>query len=145
MLLSGLEPNAIENDDDYIREVFKFGDTTDASVQVKTLAHFGVESQFLTNGNWSHIEHQLEDGIPVPIGILHKGTVAKPSGGGHWVCVVGVTADRSKFWVHDPWGELDLVGGTYLSSDGKYRLYSKKNLGPRWMVEGSGSGWFIKA
>jgi|DEB0MinimDraft_3_1074331.scaffolds.fasta_scaffold39867_1 lysozyme len=145
MLLSGLDPDAIENDDDYIREVFEIGDTTDASVQVKALAHFGVKSQFLTTGDWSSIESQLSKGIPVPIGILHHGTVDQPSGGGHWVCVVGITADKSKLWVHDPWGDLDLVSGNYVSQDGKYRLYSKKNLGPRWMVEGSKSGWFIKA
>jgi lysozyme len=145
MLLSGLDPDAIENDDDYIREVFKIGDTTDSSVQVKALAHFGVESSFLTTGDWSSIEERLEKGIPVPIGILHKGSVSKPSGGGHWICVVGVTADRSKLWVHDPWGDLDLVAGTYVSQDGEYKLYSKANLGPRWMVEGNKSGWFIKA
>lgn len=145
MLLSGLDPDAIENDDDYIREVFKIGDTTDASVQVKALAHFGVESQFLTNGDWSSIETQLSKGIPVPIGILHHGTIDQPSGGGHWICVVGITADKSKLWVHDPWGDLDLVSGNYVSQDGEYKLYSKKNLAPRWMVEGSKSGWFIKA
>ena len=62
-----------------------------------------------------------------------------------FLCVVGVTEDKSKYWVHDPWGELDLVSGNYVSSDGKYKLYSKKNLGPRWMVEGDKSGWFVKA
>ena len=144
MLLSCLDPEAIENDDDYIREVFKFGDTTDASVQVKALALFGVEAQFSTRGDWSSVESQLEKGIAVPIGILHHGTVDHPSGGGHWICVVGVTSDKSKFWVHDPWGELDLVSGTYVSSDGNYKLYSKKNLEPRWMVEGDKSGWFMK-
>lgn len=145
MLLSCLDPEAIDNDDDYIREVFKLGDTTDSSVQIKALAHFGVEAQFSTTGDWKIIEQQLEKGIAVPIGILHHGSVDHPSGGGHWVCVVGVTEDKSKYWVHDPWGELDLVSGNYVSSDGKYKLYSKKNLGPRWMVEGDKSGWFVKA
>jgi len=46
--------------------------------------------------------------------------------------------------VHDPFGDLDLVGGTYISTNGKDKLYSKKNLGPRWMVTGDKSGWFIK-
>jgi len=40
---------------------------------------------------------------------------------------------------------LDLVSGGYVSTDGKYRLYSKKNLGPRFLVEGSKSGWIIQA
>ena len=47
--------------------------------------------------------------------------------------------------VHDPFGDLDLVNGGYLSSDGKAKVYSKKNLGPRWMVESNRSGWYIKA
>jgi hypothetical protein len=47
--------------------------------------------------------------------------------------------------VHDPFGDLDLVNGGYLSSNGKALRYSKKNLGPRWMAEGHGTGWAILA
>ena len=79
------------------------------------------------------------------MGILHKGSVSNPVGGGHWICCVGITADGSKLWIHDPFGDLDLVSGSYVSTDGKYKLYSKKNLGPRWLVEGSKSGWAIVA
>ena len=79
------------------------------------------------------------------MGILHKGPVSNPVGGGHWICVVGITADKQKLWVHDPFGDLDLVGGYYASTDGKYKLYSKKNLGPRFLVEGPKSGWIIAA
>ena len=87
----------------------------------------------------------MKKGIPVPIGVLHKGSVANPTGGGHWLVVVGVTADKTKLWVHDPFGEMDLVSGGYPSTEGKYKLYSKKNLGPRWMVEGPKTGWAIIA
>jgi lysozyme len=145
MLLAALDPDAIEADDEYINEVYKYGDTTEASAQLQALKHFGVDATFLQNWNWSKVESQLRRGIPVPIGVLHKGPVSSPTGGGHWLVVVGVTADGSKLWVHDPFGEMDLVNGGYPSTDGKYRLYSKKNLGPRWMVEGEGSGWAIVA
>lgn len=145
MLLATLDPDAIEGDDEYINEVYKYGDTTEVSVQLDTLKHFGVDARFVQNADWGVIENQLKKGIPVPIGVLHKGSVSNPTGGGHWIVVVGVTADKSKLWVHDPFGEMDLVSGGYPSTDGKYRLYSKKNLGPRWMVEGPKSGWAIIA
>lgn len=145
MLLSGLHPEVIDNDDEYLQEVFSIGDTTEAWVQLDALKHFGVDAKFVQNASWSTIETQLLKGAPVPIGILHKGPVSEPSGGGHWVCVVGITAERDKLWVHDPWGDLDLIGGTYTSTDGEYKLYSKRNLEPRWLVENDNSGWAILA
>lgn len=145
MLLATLDPDAIEGDDEYINEVYKYGDTTEASAQIQTLRHFGVEAKFVQNADWGTVEAQLKKGIPVPMGILHKGPVTSPSGGGHWVCCVGITADKSKLWVHDPYGNLDLIGGNYINTDGKYKLYSKKNLGPRWLVEGPNSGWVVLA
>jgi GH24 family phage-related lysozyme (muramidase) len=145
MLLAALDPDAIDTDDEYISEVYKYGDTTSASAQLDTLKHFGVDAKFVQNASWDTIEQQLKRGIPVPMGILHKGPVSNPVGGGHWICCVGVTADRQKLWVHDPFGDLDLIGGSYVSTDGKYRLYSKKNLGPRFLVEGPKSGWVILA
>ncbi len=145
MLLSALDPDAVNNDDEFINEVFKYGDTTEASAQLQALKHFGVDAKFVQNWNWTKVESQLRSGIPVPIGVLHKGPVTNPTGGGHWLIVVGVTADGTKFWVHDPFGEMDLINGGYPSTNGKYRLYSKKNLGLRWMVEGEGSGWAIVA
>jgi GH24 family phage-related lysozyme (muramidase) len=145
MLLASLDPDAIDNDDEYINEVYKYGDTTEASAQLGALKHFGVDANFVQNADWALIESQLKKGIPVPMGVLHKGPVSNPVGGGHWICCVGVTADKTKLWIHDPFGEMDLVSGGYVSTDGKYRLYSKKNLGPRFLVEGAKSGWIIQA
>lgn len=145
MLLEALEPDAITGDDEYISEVYKYGDTTEATAQIKTLKHFGVDARFVQNADWATLESQLKQGIPIPIGVLHKGSVSDPTGGGHWLVVVGMTADKTKLWVHDPFGEMDLISGGYPSTDGKYKLYSKKNLGPRWMVEGPNTGWAIIA
>lgn len=145
MMLSAVDPDAISGDDEYINEVYKYGDTTEASAQIGALRHFGVDARFVQNADWNLVESQLKLGIPVPMGILHKGPVSNPVGGGHWICCVGITADKTKLFVHDPFGDLDLVGGTYGSTDGKYKLYSKKNLGPRFLVEGPKSGWVILA
>jgi GH24 family phage-related lysozyme (muramidase) len=145
MLLSALKPGSIKGDDDYLKTVFKYGDTTEAWVQLKALAEYGVDASFKQNGSWDSLEAQLKKGIPVPIGILHKGPISAPTGGGHWLVVIGLTADKKSVIVNDPFGDLDLVGGTYLNKSGAGLIYSKKNLGPRWLVEGENSGWLIAA
>jgi hypothetical protein len=103
-----------------------------------------VEAQFRQDGIWNDIDSLLVKQIPVPIGFLHKGNVTKPTGTGHWLTVIGRTADLSKYIVNDPFGELDLVGGSYINTKGANLTYSKKNLGPRWMVDGPQDGWYIK-
>ena len=145
MLLKYLKPNSIKNDDEYIDTVFKYGDTTDAQVQLKALASYGIKAEFRQTGGWADIDGLLTSGIPVPIGILHKGTASAPAGGGHWICVVGRTEKNDAYIVNDPYGDLDLVNGGYVSTNGNKLSYSKKNLGSRWMVEGPGTGWYIKA
>ena len=145
MLLKYLKPHSITNDDQYINTVFRHGDTTSAASQLAALEDYGVPADFKQNGGWSEIDALLTQGIPVPIGILHKGPVTKPSGGGHWIIVIGRNEDNTAYIVHDPFGDLDLVNGGYLSSNGKAKSYSKKNLGPRWLVESAKSGWYIKA
>jgi len=144
MMLKGLKPNSIAKDDEYVNTVFKHGDTTSYVSQIEALEDYGVKAEFLQKGSWSDIDSQLEKGIAVPIGILHKGPVTNPTGGGHWICVIGRSEDDKSYIVNDPFGDLDLVNGGYVSANGASLSYSKANLGPRWMVEGKNSGWFIK-
>lgn len=143
MLCKFLKPNSITGDNDYLREVFKRGDTTDAAVQVQTLRHFGIISRFATNLTFSTLNSLLSQGIPVPIGILHHGPSSAPSGGGHWIIVIGREGDN--YVVNDPWGELDNATGKYISTNGDRRRYSTGMLKARWTVEGDGSGWAIVA
>jgi hypothetical protein len=95
------------------------------------------------NASFATLEQQLRLGRPVACGFLHHGTVSAPSGGGHWLTVIGCT-DKAVI-VNDPWGEMDLVNGTYVNSKGAGIAYSKANWGPRWMVEGPSTGWAILA
>jgi hypothetical protein len=87
------------------------------------------------------IERQIDAGLPVPCGYLHRGPIANPSGGGHWLIVGGY--DSTHVVVHDPLGEADLTNGTTLNRPARFARYSRQNWGRRWMVEGPGTGWAI--
>ncbi len=150
MLLMFLKPGVISSDDDYIREVFKRGDSTDASVQVATLKHFGLPVTYHQNGSVEGLKAQLRAGKPVPIGILHHGPATAPSGGGHWICVIGFRDDANKpgggtFICHDPWGELDNASGEYVSTNGNALEYSYSMVSQRYTVANPQDGWYIKA
>lgn len=154
MLLEFLKPGTLigENgDDQYLQRVLEYGDTIYPESQAKALASYGIMASMVMTADFSTIEKQIDRGIPVPCGFIHKGPVNAPFGNGHWLCVIGYT-DKAVV-VHDPNGDLDLVGGGYLSSDGKGLLYSHKNFGRRWMVNKTngtyayapGNGWAMIA
>lgn len=146
MLLAFLKPGVLtgaNGDDQYLRRVLNYGDTTDPKAQVHALNSYGVKARFTKTADFDDLEDQIARGIPVPCGYLHRGPVSNPSGGGHWLCVVGIKT--SAVIVHDPFGEADLVRGTTLNRPARFAEYSRKNWGPRWMVEGEASGWAILA
>jgi len=143
MLLKYLKPGSITSDDQYINTVFKYGDTTSPTAQLEALQDYGLSASFKQNGSWDDIDDLLEKGIPIPVGVLHKGPVTNPTGGGHWLVIIGCTVDGKSVYVNDPFGEMDLINGGYIKSNGSKLKYSKKNLGPRWLVESPTSGWYI--
>jgi hypothetical protein len=146
MLLQYMKPGTLSGgngDDQYLKRVLTYGDTTDAKAQVRALSSFGVKAKFVTTAGWGDIERQINGGIPVPCGFLHRGPVTAPGGGGHWLIVVGYT--DTHMVVHDPFGEADLVNGTTLGGVARFARYSRQNFGRRWMVEGPGTGWAIIA
>lgn len=138
-----LKPGIVKNDDEYVRKVFAIGDSTDSSVQVSVLKSLGLKPAFKQNGTLEKLKNNLNAGIPVPVGILHHGPASSPSGGGHWICVIGYDENHKSFIVNDPWGEIDHQSGTYVSTDGKNKEYSYNLMSKRWTVEGNGTGWFI--
>jgi hypothetical protein len=151
MLLEFLKPGSLpgpNGDDTYLKKIITYGDTTDAASQIQALESFGLKARFIQDGDFSMIEQQINRGIPVPCGFLHHGHVDAPSGGGHWLCVVGYTP--TAVIVNDPFGDMDLINGPYLNGNGKGLQYSRKNFGRRWMVLNNGDyapgmGWAIIA
>ena len=146
MALDYINPDWMEGDDDwYLREVLKRGDTVSAYAQVETARDLGFAAEFRMDGTQDMLLEILDTDTPVPIGILHKGNVWQPTGGGHWITLIGY--DDKYFYVNDPMGDLDLVNGGYPYSGhgkGDGLKYTRKNTMKRWLIDGSGSdGWYI--
>jgi len=146
MAIKYLLPGALRGsnaDDDYLRTVLKYGDTTSSTSQVKACQQYGVLATFYTKGTKQNLLNELKAGYPVATGILHKGHVSNPVGGGHWMLLIGDDGNNGIF--HDPYGEMDNINGGYVTigSGGKDVKYSWKNWLPRWEVEGKGTGWFM--
>lgn len=143
MVIEYLKPDLIADDDEYLNIVFRYGDTVAQSAHAKALDSLGVKGKFHTDGSEANLLKLLDNGIPVPIGILHKGPVDDPTGGGHYITVIGY--DQKYFYVHDPFGELDLINGGYPKAgptDGKCKKYTRSNLMKRWLIQSNSDGWY---
>lgn len=143
MAIEYIDPEIIFDDDEYLRRVFKYGDTVSQIAQKKALDSLGLKNQFRMNGSEQDLVRILDKGYPIPIGILHKGSIFAPSGGGHWITLIGY--DQKFFFAHDPFGELDLINGGYPKAgplDGKCKKYTRTNLMKRWLITSKNDGWF---
>jgi hypothetical protein len=146
MAIKYLNPEALSGanaDDNYLKTVLKYGDTTEATAHIRAAADYGVKATFHTNGTRTTLEKELDAGYPVACGILHHGPAHAPRGGGHWMLVVGLT--DTHVVCHDPYGEMDNANGGYPKPGwgGKNVSYTWKNWSKRWMVDGNGSGWYM--
>ena len=146
MCLKYLKVPGINDDVDYLKIVQKYGDTTLQSSHQQALKSLGVPAKFKTDGGKQDLINRINNGFPAPIGVLHHGPVSAPSGGGHYIVVIGYTDDGKYAICHDPFGELDLVSGTWAAQgqqDGKSVKYSWQNLLPRWdLNNGVTDGWW---
>jgi len=146
MAVKYLLPDALKGsnaDDDYLRTVLKYGDTTSSTSQIKACQQYGVFATFYQKGTRQDLLNELRAGYPVATGILHKGHVSNPVGGGHWMLLIGDDGEHGIF--HDPYGEMDNVNGGYVTigKGGKDVKYTWHNWLKRWEVEGKGTGWFM--
>lgn len=141
MLVEYMRPGTLKGpngDDQYLKVVQRFGDTTNVAAQLAALRHYGLKVEFSERGDFELIRRQVQEGLPVPAAYIHRGSVNLPSGFGHWLTVTGDSEHAIQ--VNDPLGELDLVNGTTLNNRGARLSFSKQNFGRRWMVESIGNG-----
>jgi hypothetical protein len=142
MRIKQIDPKLISDDDSYLSIVNRYGDTVSQSAHQKALASLGLHAEFRQDGTEKLLCSLLDQGISVPIGVLHKGSINNPTGGGHWILLNGY--DSTHFWCMDPFGEMDLVNGNYETNahgSGKNVRYSRTNLMKRWLVNSSSDGW----
>lgn len=146
MALDYLNPEVIDGDDDwYLGIVLYFGDTVSVDAQVRAARSLGFKADFHTDGTQGDIERQIDNNVPVPIGVLHKGHIGHPTGGGHYVCLVG--HNETEFIVHDPYGCMDLDNGGYPKAgptDGRFVRYDKEKLMKRWLIASDSDGWWMQ-
>lgn len=136
---SAFPTNKGQVDDWYLKNMVGPENTTDPSAQVRALRKLGFDVRFSDGGDWDLMRQQIDRGIPFPIGILHHGELGVETlYGGHWMNIIGYTADGKYVIVNDPAGELDLIRGVYLGGSGAGLKYSIKNLEKRWRPDGHG-------
>jgi hypothetical protein len=131
----------ITGDDHYYQIVRKYGDTTDHTAQTKALTEIGIKSTWRTDLGFADLDASLGAGLPIVIGILHRGTLASPTGG-HMIVVIGMTANKD-YICHDPFGSLLDPGGGYTGNvnAGNGVVYPRPILNRRWLPEGAKTGW----
>jgi hypothetical protein len=141
MCLEYFKPGTLvgpKGDDAYVRKVFSVGDTTDHSVQTKVLESYGIKSKFNYNLSFFDLDRELAAGRPVIIGILHRGTLSRPTGG-HMLVVIG--KNGQDYIVNDPYGSLN-DGYTGPVTNGKSAIYKRSDLTYRWLEHGRDrTGW----
>ena len=134
-----IKPGSCHQSDDWFWEncLNPEGDSTDHAAMTRALNRVGIKSEFFYNLEYSDINKELEAGRPLVLGLLHRGTLANPSGG-HMVCCIGRYADGYVF--NDSWG----AGMEYTSPNGKEVKYPRKSLDSRWLADGQGWGRIFK-
>ena len=116
----------LDNDDGYLRKVFAKGDTTVHSVQTKIVEGYGFKTQWMTDGDLPFVKDLVDTGFPVPVNILHRGSIARPKGG-HIIVLIG---RKNGYWIaHDPYGTLE---SNYKVHNGAYSRISEKEFKARW-------------
>lgn len=141
MCLEYFKPGTLvgsKGDDAYVRKVFSIGDTTDHTVQTKVLESYGIKSSFSYSLSFDDLDRELAAERPVVIGILHRGSLSRPTGG-HMLVVIGKTI-TGDYVVNDPYGSLN-DGYTGSVTNGKGAVYKKSVLEKRWIPDGPKSGW----
>jgi hypothetical protein len=128
MVMVDIKPGTLKvanGDDQYLAKLQHYGDTTDASAQLRALAHFGVTARLVQNADFQMIEQQINSGIPVLCGYIHRRPVDRPIGSGQWLIVYRHTPSHAV--VNDPLGEPDLITGATLNSRVMALRFSRLN------------------
>lgn len=161
MFCEALRPGVLKNhplrrpgeqlDDFYYRMLVQETglDTTNTDAQMRMHRYFGINSKFSQQGSRQTLEYYLSIGLWVMTGQLHHWRYERPDPTrSHWSLCCGWTPENDAFVFHDPAGEMNVIDGGYIGSEGKYRKYAWDKWKRRWMADQAGnfvdgSGWCI--
>ena len=113
-------------DDQYFQQVQKFGDTIYHGVQTSAIKQYGFSTKWMTDRDLPFVIALLKKGFPVPVNILHRGSVNAPRGG-HIICLIAY--QNNTFTAHDPYGTLE---SNYTNPNGAYSKISLSEFKKRW-------------
>ena len=116
----------LPNDDEYLRKVLSYGDTTFHINQTRAISAWGFETTWATDANADLVAELLRLGFPVVVNIKHRGLPEKPQGG-HVIILIGLRGDD---WIaHDPYGSLN---SKYRVTNGAYSKIADREFLSRW-------------
>jgi hypothetical protein len=118
--------SGLPDDQPYVNRVLSNGDTTIHEVQTQTIREYGYSTKWMTDEDTPFVDALLEAGFPVPVNILHRGSMQKPTGG-HVILLVGHTG--SSYVAHDPFGTLL---SNYTNHNGKHSVIPEQQFKARW-------------
>lgn len=128
-LLRVLGRGEIKNDDEYIREVFKRGDTIYHGVQTRVIKEvYKLNTKWNGDADWPFVKALAEVGFPVVCNILHRGPISAPRGG-HIIMIIGYDCNSKELIVHDPYGTLQ---SNYKVTNGAFSRIKEKEFLTRW-------------
>jgi len=135
-----MQRGIVASDDAYAKIRARYGDTTDVLAHLSAVRGFGLDPVFSQHFTRARLAEEIGRGVPVAVGWLHQGPSSRPKPGGHWSVVVGTSS--TGVVMNDPAGEARLVSGGHIpGSSGREVRYGWRHWGPRWEVEGPGTGW----
>ena len=140
--LLGLNIGPINCLDDYLEAVYKHGTGTWKAHNREGLSEIGVGCTVSHTIGPEEIEDEINEGRPVVIAVVAKGTYRKPFGLTYYVCIYGYSKDS--WLLHDPCGRLDLKDGLWestLEGSGKGVKYDRALSDKRIFYGGGASGW----
>ena len=140
MCLKYLGADLKGDDDYYFNHVQPNGDSTSWNAQIAAARSLGFTCRQKTDADFIDLRRSLERGKPAVIGILHRGTLDRPTGG-HMLCVKGINANDDLL-INDSYGSI-LDSYQQAVENGEGVTYPRQIMQKRWTVDGDRTGWMM--
>ena len=118
----------LSGDNEYLRKVLSYGDSTHHDIQTKVIKEYGYSTKWMTDHDLPFVKDLLITGLPVVCNILHRGTIQNPHGG-HVIMLIAYNSNSNILIAHDPYGTL---ASNYSNHNGAYSQIKEYEFSKRW-------------